>query len=297
MWYNIINNLDTGVIRMYDCAIIGTGPAGLSAALNLKIHNKSVIWVGSSTLSDKVSKAEQISNYPGFINASGKELSEAFGRQVKEMGLEITDGMVSSVYPMDDHYAIAVGSEFYEAKTVILATGIVSKATLKGEGGLLGLGVSYCATCDGMLYRGKTIAVICSNPRFEHEVRFLSELAGKVYLYTSYKNVGEMGENVEILTARPTGINGDDHVTGISLSDGTEIAVDGVFILRESIAPTTLLPGIELDGGHIAVNRSMETNMKGCYAAGDCTGRPYQYTKAVGEGNVAAHSVIDYLGK
>ena len=106
-----------------------------------------------------------------------------------------------------------------------------------------------------------------------------------------------MGENVEILAARPTGINGDDHVTGMSLSDGTEIAVDGVFILRESIAPTTLLPGIELDGGHIAVNRSMETNMKGCYAAGDCTGRPYQYTKAVGEGNVAAHSVIDYLGK
>ena len=282
---------------MFDCAIIGTGPAGLSAALNLKIHNKSFIWVGSRNLSDKITKAEQISNYPGFINAEGRELSAAFMRQVDEMGLEITDGMVSSVYPMDDHYAIAVGSEFYEAKTVILSTGIVSKASLKGESELLGMGVSYCATCDGMLYRGKTIAVICANPRFEHEVKFLAELARKVYLYTPYKDAPDLGANVEKLTARPTAISGEERVTGITLADGTSVAVDGIFILRDSIAPNTLLPGIELDGGHIAVNRQMETNMKGCFAAGDCTGRPYQYTKAVGEGNVAAHSVIDYLAK
>ena len=280
---------------VYDTAIIGTGPAGVSAALNLKIHQTTFVWIGSRNLSDKISKAEKISNYPGFLYATGTQLNDAFRRQIEEMGIEITEAMVNTIYRMGDHYALAAGANFYETKTVILTTGIVNRNVLPGENELVGRGVSYCATCDGGLYRGRKIAVICNNRRFEHEVKYLSDLAAKVYYFPGYKEVSDLPENVEKMNVRAVSIDGGERVSQISLSDGTILPVDGVFCLRDSISLATLLPGLETKDGHIAVDRAMATNLRGCFAAGDCTGRPYQYTKAVGEGNVAAHSVIEYL--
>ena len=96
---------------------------------------------------------------------------------------------------------------------------------------------------------------------------------------------------------RPTGVEGGSRAERLVLKNGQEMAVDGIFIIRNAIAPDTLLKDLATEGGHIVVNRNMETNLPGCYAAGDCTGRPYQYTKAVGEGNVAAHSIIRYLAE
>ncbi len=281
---------------LYDAAIIGTGPAGLSAALNLKIHNKNFIWLGSKALSDKITKAERISNYPGFTNVSGAQLTEAFQKQIADMQIEITEQMVSSILPFGDHYALMAGSEYYETKTIILTTGMVYKASLAGEGDYIGRGVSYCATCDGSLYRGKTIAVLCNNRRFEHEVRYLAELAGKVYYFAQYPGPSEMPGNVEAAAQRAVSVLGEERVSAIGLADGTSIPVDGIFCLRDSITLSTLLPDLATEDGHIAVDRGMRTNLPGVYAAGDCTGQPYQYTKAVGEGNVAAHSLIADLG-
>ena len=282
---------------IYDAAVIGTGPAGVSAALNLKIHNKNFIWIGSKNLSDKITKAERIANYPGFINATGAELNAAFRAQIDEMGIEITEGMVNAVYDMGDHYALNLGADFCEAKTVILTTGIAMKNTLPGEAERVGRGVSYCATCDGALYKGKTVAVVCANARFEHEVKYLAELAAKVYFLPSYKDAGEIAANVERIAARPTGIEGEKKPFAVTLSDGSSLTADGIFFLRDSISLATLLPGLATEDGHIAVDRGMATNLRGVFAAGDCTGRPYQYTKAVGEGNVAAHSVIACLSE
>ncbi len=281
---------------LYDAAIIGTGPAGLSAALNLKIHNKNFIWLGSKALSDKITKAERISNYPGFTNVSGAQLTEAFQKQIADMQIEITEQMVSSILPFGDHYALMAGSEYYETKTIILTTGMVYKASLAGEGDYIGRGVSYCATCDGSLYRGKTIAVLCNNRRFEHEVRYLAELAGKVYYFAQYPGPSEMPGNVEAAAQRAVSVLGEERVSAIGLADGTSIPVEGIFCLRDSITLSTLLPELATEDGHIAVDRGMRTNLPGVYAAGDCTGQPYQYTKAVGEGNVAAHSLIADLG-
>ena len=282
---------------IYDAAIIGTGPAGLSAALNLHIHRKNFIWLGSRMLSDKVTKAERISNYPGFVDVSGAELNEAFREQVRSAGLEIIQQMVNSIIPMGTHYAILAGSEFYEAKTIILATGIASVGTLPGEQEKVGRGVSYCATCDGALYKGKTIAVICGNARFEHEVRYLADLARTVYYFPGYREIGQLPDNVRIMEEKARGILGGERVTGVALRGGDTVEVDGVFCLRDSVALATLLPKIATEKGHIVVDRGMATNLEGVFAAGDCTGRPYQYTKAVGEGNVAAHSVIGYLAE
>ena len=282
---------------VYDAAIIGTGPAGLSAALNLQIHNKNFIWIGSKALSDKVTKAEKISNYPGFTDVSGEELNEAFQKQVQAKGLQIIEQMVNSVISMGSHYAIMAGSEFYEAKTIILATGVATTGTLPGEQEKVGKGVSYCATCDGMLYRGKTIAIICNNARFEHEVKYLADLAETVYYFPNYKEVGNLPANVKIMEDKARGILGEKRVSGVELRSGEELPVNGVFCLRDSVSLATLLPKIEVDGGRIVVERTMATNLKGVFAAGDCTGRPYQYAKAIGEGNVAAHSVIEYLAE
>lgn len=280
---------------IYDTAIVGTGPAGLSAALNLKIHNKKFIWLGNRNLSDKVTKAQRISNYPGFTNISGKDMGDAFRRQVEEMELEIIEQTVNSIMPFSGRYALMAGSDFYEAKTVILATGIANTAMLPGERDYVGKGVSYCATCDGNLYRGKTIAVICTDARFEHEVQYLSEIAAKIYFFPSYKNVAVSADNIDIMEKKALDIMGEDHADSIRLSNGDILRVDGVFCLRDSVALSVLFPKIETENGYIVVNRKMATNISGIYAAGDCTGRPYQYTKAVGEGNVAAHSVIEYL--
>ena len=144
---------------VYDCAVIGTGPAGFSAALNLQIRNKKFVWFGSKDFSEKVEKAEEILNYPGFYAADGKTLQAAFTDHAEKMGLEITESMINEVVKFSDHYALMAGADFFEAKTVILATGVSVKATLENEAAFLGRGVSYCATCDGMLYRGRDVVV------------------------------------------------------------------------------------------------------------------------------------------
>lgn len=281
---------------IYDVAIIGTGPAGLSAAMNIKIRGKSYVWFGSQNLSDKVSKAELISNYPGVGKITGKDLNEAFKSHKDELGLEIIEQMVNQIMPMGQTYAIMAGSEYYEAKSIILTTGIATVGTLPNETSLVGKGISYCATCDGEIYKDRTIAIICNAKRFEHEVKYLADLAKVVYYDPIYKDVTIAHDNIERLNSRIVKIEEENSkVKGITLKNGESYQVDGIFCLRDGISLGTLLPQLELENNHIKVNRQMETSLKGVFAAGDCTGRPYQYTKAVGEGNIAAHSAIEYL--
>jgi thioredoxin reductase (NADPH) len=287
-----------GIYKMiYDAAIVGSGPAGVSAALNLKIHQKNFIWLGSRQLSDKITKAEKISNYPGFFEVTGRELNQAFREQIDKMGIEIQESMVNSIMSFGSQFALMAGSDFFEAKTVILTTGVAVRAMFPNENELLGRGVSYCATCDGGLYRNKTIAVVCGKKRFEHEVKYLAELAGTLHFFPQYPDADPIADNVILHSDKMKGIIGEDRVQGVLLTAGEELAVDGVFILRDSISLSKLLEGLAVEDNHIVVNRRMETSIPGIFAAGDCTGRPYQYTKAVGEGNVAAHSVLDYLAK
>ena len=296
-------------LMTYDVAVIGTGPAGLSAAINLKLHNKSVLWLGAKNLSTKVEKSEKIANYPGMGFISGADLVEKFRSHADEMGLEITEQMVTAIMPGGDYYMMSAGSDVYMAKTILLATGAAASKGFEGEEELLGRGVSYCATCDGFLYKGKTIAVFCGDERFEHEVDYLAELADKVYVASAYMG-GKYGKGgsfagdaatdgtagkIEMLAKPIKKVLGGMKANEIELTDGSHIEIDGLFCMRNSIAPTTLLKGLELDGAHVIVNRAMETNLPGVFAAGDCTGRPYQIAKSVGEGNIAAHSIVEYL--
>ena len=165
----------------YDIAIIGSGPAGLSAALNAKIRNKSFILFGSKSLSSKIQKAPKINNYLGFPGSSGDKLGKAFKEHIEAMDIEITEERVNNVYAMGDYFALMVNEKMYESKTVILATGVEFSKPVKGELEYLGKGVGYCATCDAPLYKGKTVCIVSSNAEGESEADFVSELASKVY--------------------------------------------------------------------------------------------------------------------
>ncbi|MFR5101393.1 MAG: NAD(P)/FAD-dependent oxidoreductase [Christensenellaceae bacterium] len=276
---------------MLDCIIVGSGIAGISAALTLKANGKNFMLLGSPDLSVKISRAECIRNYPGLSSVTGREFARALKKQLAEAEISVTDERVSGVYAMGGKFAVLTQSGVsFESKTVILATGVESVKRLEGEEEFLGRGVSYCATCDGFLYKGKTIGVLSTSKRFEHEVEYLAKLAGKVYLMPMYKDVGDFSENVEKIIKMPLAVKGEKKVNRLVFKDG-ELPVDGVFLLKESISPAVLVGGLEMSEGHVAVARDMSTNLKGCFAAGDCTGRPYQYAKAAGEGNIAAHSV------
>lgn len=277
-----------------DIAIIGTGPAGVSAALTATNRNKTVLLLGSREMSEKVAKAHEIRNYPGIPMVKGSDLAAAFRDHLDRAGIAITEKRVGAVYAMGDYFALQIGEEMVEARAVILATGVVQANPLPGEKELLGRGVSYCATCDAPLYRGKTAAVIGYSPREEAEAAFLSEVCNEVSYFPMYKEETSLPEKVRVIREKVTGIAQEDGRRIVQTEKGT-YAADGVFVLREAVAPDTLVPGLEADGPHVRVNRKMETSLPGVFACGDLTGTPYQYIKAAGEGNVAAISAAAYI--
>ena len=280
---------------MYDIAIVGTGPAGVSAALTAKTRNKDILLLGRKDLSEKVGKAHLILNYPGIPDAAGEDLVKAMQDHLDRMGIEITEEKVTNVYAMGDYFAIQCNPTMYEAKSVIIATGMISAGTLPGEKENLGRGVSYCATCDAALYRGREAAVISYSPREEKEARFLAEMADRVYYLPMYKDEVRLSDpKIDIIAGKPREIRREDGKSVLVLEEG-EVVSDGVFVLREAVSPGQLVPGLEMEGAHIRTGRDMSTNIRGLFAAGDITGKPYQYAKAVGEGNVAALTSVDYL--
>lgn len=278
----------------FDIAIIGTGPAGVSAALTAVNRNKTVLLLGSGEMSEKITRAHEIRNYPGFPAVKGSDLAAAFRRHLDSAGIPVTEGRVGAVYAMGDYFALQVGEEMMEAEAVILATGVVQADPLPGEKELLGQGVSYCATCDAPLYRGKDVAVVGYSPREEAEAAFLAEVCSSVLYFPVYKDEPDLPENVKVIREKPVGIEKADGKRVLRTGQG-EYAVEAVFVLREAVAPDQLVPGLAAEGAHVKVNRKMETELPGVFACGDLTGTPYQYVKAAGEGNVAAVSAAVYV--
>jgi thioredoxin reductase (NADPH) len=284
------------VSERYDIAIVGSGPAGLSAALNAKIRNKKFIIFGNKNLTNKLVKAPKINNYLGFYGITGEGVKERFQEHLQAMDIEITEERINSIYAMGKYFALMANDKTFEAKSVILATGIEYTRPIKGEEEYLGKGVGYCATCDAPLYKGKVVTIIGHNKEAEEEANYVSELAGEVYYVPMYKGNYNLRNNIKVVEDKPQEIVGELKVNKLILKN-TEIETDAVFLLKDSISPGQLVPGLKIEENHIFVDRLMKTNIPGCFAAGDCVGKPYQYIKSAGEGNIAALSAVQYLDK
>ena len=265
--------------NIFDVLIIGGGAAGTSAALTCLNRGKAVAVVANPVETSSLYKAEAVTNYPGLPSKTGKELTEIFSRQLEESAAKIIRGKALSVMPMGDTFGVAVENDFYMSRSVILAVGITREKLYPGEAEFLGRGVSYCATCDGMLYRGKTVAVVGNSEEAARDAEFLKEIGCQVLPFEK---------------------NGGYEIKGETKADtlvynGEAYPVDGIFIIKDTVSVTKLVPGLEYTDGGIAVDRQMRTAVPGVFAAGDCVGKPYQLAKAAGEGNVAALSACEYV--
>ncbi len=278
---------------VYDCLIIGAGPAGLSAALQCGARGLSALVIGNPAADNPLWRSRKVDNYLGLPGRSGPELLEAFRRHAQATPAQFVTGRVLSAYPYGGVFSVTVGSEVYQGKSVILATGVIRTQPLPGEERLLGKGVSYCASCDGMLYRGRPVAVIGLAADAVEEAELLAKIGCRV-TFLAPQRPERLPEDIPYVKAVKPEILGETQVTGVRAQEG-ELPCDGVFLLRDTVAPTALFPGLAVEQGYIQVDRAMATNLPGVFACGDCTGAPLQIAKAVGEGQVAAHSAGIWL--
>ncbi len=276
----------------YDIIVIGSGPAGLSAALTARARNKTVLVAGNRWQDSPLARAERVDNYLGLPHQSGAELLEQFHDHAKEMGVEFLEGRALSALAWEG-FQVSVGSQLVSGGALILAPGVVRQQKFPGEAEYLGRGVSYCATCDGMLYRGKSVAVVGRSPDAPEEANFLKNLGCQV-TYLAPRRPETLEADIPFVKTGTVEIQGELNVTGL-IANGETIPCAGVFILRPAVAPTDLLPVLETENGIVKTDRTMATNLPGVFAAGDCTGGPLQVAKAAGEGQVAALSACAYL--
>lgn len=285
---------ESSIQILWDLVIVGAGPAGLAAAVSGRIREKSVIVLSAVIGSPRLKKAPKIKNYLGFPAITGEELQNRFLDHAREIGVVINQARVETIYPGEEFTCVTRDYQIYRGRAVVLAIGVQQTHFLPGEERLLGRGLSYCATCDGPLYRDRDVAVIGETTEAEEEVNFLAGICKKVYYFPRYRGEVRVDPKVKVRREVPRAVLGQEHVVSLALP-GEELSVDGVFIIREVVSPERLMEGLRMEEGAIVVDRNLATNIPGIFAAGDCTGKPYQIGKAVGEGITAALSVVRYL--
>lgn len=262
----------------YDVLVIGGGPAGLSAALNIRARGRSVLVVSNPLEENPLWQSEKVDNHLGMPAMTGPEMLRSFQHHAESAGAEFRIGKVPNAVLMGEDWYVSIGSDMERAKALVLAAGVARGKKFPGEAEFLGQGVSYCATCDGMLYRKRPVAVLGYSDSAKKEADFLAGIGCSVTYFDRPKTCSIQGEKT---------------VTSVTC-DGETVAADGVFLLRPTMAPTDLFPGLAVENGYVVVNRDMATNLPGLFAAGDCTGGPLQVSKAVGEGLIAGQRAAAY---
>ena len=280
---------------MYDVIILGAGPAGISASLYTKRANlKTLILYNDKS---GLEKASLIENYYGFKNGiTGEELYNTGIEQAKNIGVEVLKEEVVKIENNIEHFNVVTTKNEYQAKNLILATGNKkNRPKIKGIEKFEGKGVSYCAICDGFFYRNRSVAVLGSGNYAISETNELINIADNITILTNGKEAPEFrADNVKVDTKEIEEIEGTDKVEEVKFKDGTTIKTDGIFV-AEGVAGSSEFAkklGIITQKDKIVVNENMETNIKGIYACGDCTGGLLQVSKAVYEGAKAGLEVI-----
>lgn len=298
--------------EIYNLIIIGAGPAGLGASIYASRYKLNHIVIGNE-IGGQVVEASEIENWAGEVSIPGKTLMEKFQHHAHHLGAKIIQADVSSVSMTKKGFEISAGSEKYFSKTIILALGMKArKMNVPGEDKFVGKGVSYCATCDAMFFRGKDVAVVGGGDAAATAAIHLTEFADEVHLlyrekYTWEPSWNEQLEKLKVEKIKCSNISeikGDQKVTGIVYeTDGSkkELAVQGVFIEVGTTPGVSIAQnlGVALDEqSYIIVDQTQATNVENVYAAGDVTtgsNKFRQIITAVAEGAVAAGSVYRKL--
>jgi thioredoxin reductase (NADPH) len=299
----------------YDVIIVGGGPAGLTAGLYSTRAGLNTLLLEKSTIGGQVSKTSLIENYPGFPEGiDGVTLIERMVEQAKKFGVEMAIEGAESLQIKDKEKIIKTKKQEYQTKAVIIATGSKFKELgVPGEIELLGKGVSYCAVCDGPLYRNRVVGVVGGGDSALSEAIYLSKLAQKVYLihrrdqFRAARSIQDKvlaTKNIEVmLNTIIKEIKGQQKIESITISDrntnkDNELKLDGLFIYVGAIPNTDFLKGmVNLDEeGYITTNENLETNIPGIFAAGDVRKKTLrQISTSVGDGALAAIMAKRYL--
>lgn len=279
---------------MYDVIVIGSGPAGITAAIYAKRRNLSILVISKGN--GALQKAEKIDNYYGFENGiSGKELYENGIKQAKNLGIDFTEDEVINIEYINQFTVETVNSK-YEAKAVILATGVSRNIpNIKGIKEFEGKGVSYCAVCDSFFYKGKDVAVLGDGNYAIHEFETLKPVASSVTILTNGNTMIENRDSsIEVNSKKIREFRGDTKLEEVEFEDNTIQNLNGVFIAMGTASSSDLARkiGARIENNNIVVNENMETTVPGLFACGDCTGGLLQISKAVYEGAKAGLAVL-----
>lgn len=299
----------------YDVIIIGGGPGGYCAALYAARANLSTLVIEKFAPGGQMATTEIVENYPGFVDGiNGFELGMQMKKGAERFGVKTKLSEVKSVELDKNPKVVHTAKDTFEAKTVILALGAFPRELgLENEGILRGRGVSYCATCDGMFYRDKTVVIVGGGNTAVADAIFLAKICKKVYLVhrrdelrasKTYMESLEKTENIEFLwSSEVVEILADEFVTGVKVKSRKdesirEIACDGIFVAIGNIPNTDLIKGqVELDeAGYVLADETTKTNIPGVFAVGDMRQKPLrQIVTAVSDGAVASKYAEEYI--
>lgn len=301
--------------KSYDVIIIGGGPGGYTAALYAARANLSTLVLEKMSPGGQMATTDIVENYPGFVEGiNGLELGMQMKEGAERFGVKTKMAEVKSVDLEANPKLVHTRKATFEAKTVILATGAFPRELgLPNERELRGRGISYCATCDGAFYKGKTVVIVGGGNTAVADAIFLAKICEKVYLVhrrdelrasKTYMDALEKAENIEFIwSSEVVEVEAEEFVTGVKVKSRKddsirEVACDGVFVAIGNIPNTELIKGqVELDeSGYVLADESTQTNIPGVYAVGDMRKKPLrQIVTAVADGAVASKFAEEYI--
>lgn len=283
-------------MNKYDVIIIGAGIAGMTSAIYLKRANVNVVIIEHSAPGGQLLKANRIENYPGFTSINGADLSLKILEQVNNLNIKIIYEDVIDI-ENNDIKMVKTNKNVYETSNIIIAAGrICKKLNLLNEEKFTGHGISWCATCDGTLYKDYDVAIVGSNEKTIEEAYYLSDLCNTVYLITSKELKKDITKKNIIIKKNSyiTKLNGDDSLQQIEINNNELINIKGLFINIGSIPDTNFLKhlNLKIENNYIVVDNKMRTNIDGIYAVGDIIKKDlYQLVTASSEGAIAAINI------
>lgn len=300
---------------VYDVIVIGAGPAGLAAGIYGKRAGYNILVLDTSSISGgQILNTYEVDNYPGIPGVSGTELADAMKKHCEKLGVEFARGRVSSIVDNGEIKELITKKENFQTKTVIIATGATNrKLGCPGEDEFSGMGVSYCATCDGAFFKDKVVAVVGGGDVALEDAAYLARTCKKVYLIhrrdefrgaVVLQNQIKSLDNVElVLDSTVESIIGNDSVEKLLIKnkktdEEKELEVEGVFIAVGTVPNTKTISGLPSldDRGYIIAGETCETNIPGVFAAGDVrTKQLRQVITATADGANAITSITNYL--